>query len=123
MFAEVVGRRGDTVTLPCILRTKPRHYKVKWTKLEPEALGPENIVMMSNAQAFKPYGPLGRRASLRRAHAMDASLRLSRVALEDDGVYRCELVNGVEDESVAVTLRVQGTVAEQQAGVEPRAWV
>ncbi|XP_028985149.1 hyaluronan and proteoglycan link protein 2 [Betta splendens] len=115
VFAEVVGRRGDNVTLPCILRTRPSHYKVKWTKLEPEALGPENIIMMSNAHAFKPYGPLGPRASLRRAHTMDASLQLSRVQLEDDGVYRCELVNGIEDESVTITLRIEGVVFPYQS--------
>lgn len=108
VYAEVVGRRGDNVTLPCILRSKPSHYKVKWTKLEPERVGPENIIMISNAHAFKAYGHLGRRASLRKAHTMDASLQLSSLELEDDGMYRCELVNGIEDESVTITLRIEG---------------
>lgn len=108
VYAEVVGRRGENVTLPCILRTKPNHYKVKWTKLEPELVGPENIIMISNAHAFKPYGHLGPRASLRKAHAMDASLQLGLLELEDGGRYRCELVNGIEDESVVITLRIEG---------------
>lgn len=108
VYAEVIGRRGGNVTLPCILRTKPSHYKVKWTKLEPERAGPENIIMISNAHALKPYGHLGPRASLRNAHAMDASLQLSQLELEDGGTYRCELVNGIEDESVAVILRIEG---------------
>ncbi|XP_026172388.1 hyaluronan and proteoglycan link protein 2 isoform X2 [Mastacembelus armatus] len=115
VYAEVVGRRGDNITLPCILRTKPIHYKVKWTKLEPERVGPENIIMMSNAHAFKPYGHLGRRASLREAHAMDASLQISHLNLEDGGTYRCELVNGIEDESVAITLRIEGVVFPYQS--------
>lgn len=108
MYAEVVARRGENATLPCILRTKPSHYKVKWTKLEPEHAGQENIIMISNAHAHKPYGHLGPRASLRKAHTMDASLQLSRLELDDGGTYRCELVNGIEDESVMITLRIKG---------------
>lgn len=110
VYAEVSGRRGSDVTLPCMLKTKPNHYKVKWTKLEPELIGPENIVLISNAHASKPYGQLGPRASLRKAHSMDASLLLRRLELEDGGKYRCELVNGIEDESVVIVLRIEGLV-------------
>ncbi|KAF3692371.1 Hyaluronan and proteoglycan link protein 2 Brain link protein 1 Precursor [Channa argus] len=115
VYAEVAGRRGDNVTLPCILKTKPTHYRVKWTKLEPELLGPENIIMISNAHASKPYGHLGLRASLRNAHAMDASLQLSHLELADGGIYRCELVNGIEDESVDITLSIEGVVFPYQS--------
>ncbi|XP_034001771.1 hyaluronan and proteoglycan link protein 2 [Trematomus bernacchii] len=115
VYAEVVARRGQNATLPCILRTKPRHYKVKWTKLEPENMGRENIIMISNAQAFKPYGHLGARASLRRSHSMDASLQIRRLLLDDGGKYRCELVNGIEDESVVITLRIEGVVFPYQS--------
>ncbi|XP_071325800.1 hyaluronan and proteoglycan link protein 2 [Trachinotus anak] len=115
VYAEVIGRRGGTVTLPCMLRTKPNHYKVKWTKLELEHIGPENIIMISNAHAFKPYGHLGQRASLRKAHAMDASLLLRRLELEDSGTYRCELINGIEDESVDITLTIEGVVFPYQS--------
>ncbi|XP_060937496.1 hyaluronan and proteoglycan link protein 2 [Limanda limanda] len=115
VYAEVTGRRGGNVTLPCILRIKPSRYRVKWTKLEPGHLGPENIIMISNALAFKPYGHLGPRASLRMAHTMDASLQLSRLELDDGGAYRCELVNGIEDESVVVTLTIEGVVFPYQS--------
>ncbi|XP_049438735.1 hyaluronan and proteoglycan link protein 2 isoform X2 [Epinephelus fuscoguttatus] len=115
VYAEVVAQRGENVTLPCILRTKPSHYKVKWTKLEPEHVGQENIIMISNAHAHKPYGHLGPRASLRKAHTMDASLQLSHLELEDGGTYRCELVNGIEDESVVITLRIEGVVFPYQS--------
>uniref|UniRef100_A0A3Q0RE12 Ig-like domain-containing protein n=1 Tax=Amphilophus citrinellus TaxID=61819 RepID=A0A3Q0RE12_AMPCI len=109
--ADVTGRSGDNVTLPCILRIKPSHYKVKWTKIEPENVGPENIIMISNAHANKPYGPLGQRASLRKAHAMDASLKLSNLELEDGGMYRCELVNGIEDESLKMYLYLSPSIS------------
>uniref|UniRef100_A0A3Q3W4I3 Uncharacterized protein n=1 Tax=Mola mola TaxID=94237 RepID=A0A3Q3W4I3_MOLML len=115
VYAEVVGRRGDNVTLPCILRTKPSLYRVKWTKLEPENVRPENIIMISNAHTCKQYGHLGSRASLRKAHIMDASLQLSRLELEDSGTYRCELVDGIEDESVVISLRIEGVVFPYQS--------
>ncbi|XP_068179126.1 hyaluronan and proteoglycan link protein 2 isoform X2 [Antennarius striatus] len=115
VYAEIVGRRGGNVTLPCILRIKPSHYRVKWTKLDLEHVGPENIIIVSNAHACKRYGRLGPRASLRKAHTMDASLRLSRLELEDGGTYRCELVNGIEDESVDINLRIEGVVFPYQS--------
>ncbi|XP_061631297.1 hyaluronan and proteoglycan link protein 2 [Phyllopteryx taeniolatus] len=115
VYAEVVGRRGENATLPCVLKSKPDHYKVKWTKLEPGRVGPENIVIISNAHAFKRHGRLGPRASLRRAHNMDASLRLAALQLRDGGTYRCELIDDTEDESVAVTLRIEGVVFPYQS--------
>ncbi|XP_057691120.1 hyaluronan and proteoglycan link protein 2-like [Corythoichthys intestinalis] len=115
VYAEVVGRRGENATLPCILKFKPDHYKVKWTKLEPGRFGPENIVMISNAHAFKRHGRLGPRANLRRAHNMDASLQLGTLQLGDGGRYRCELINDIDDESVVVTLRIEGVVFPYQS--------
>ncbi|XP_013880024.1 hyaluronan and proteoglycan link protein 2 isoform X2 [Austrofundulus limnaeus] len=115
VHVEVAGRRGDNVTLPCIIRTKPRHFKIKWTKLEHGLNGQENIIIISNAKAFKAYGHLGQRASLRGAHTMDASLQLSHLELEDGGRYRCELINGIEDENVLITLRITGVIFPYQS--------
>ncbi|XP_062278049.1 hyaluronan and proteoglycan link protein 2 [Scomber scombrus] len=115
VYAEVVGRRGENVTLPCILKAKPSHYRIKWTKLEPGHAGPENIIMISTAHSSKPYGRLGPRASLRNAHSIDASLQLSLLELDDNGVYRCELVNGIEDENVVITLTIDGVVFPYQS--------
>ena len=108
VYAEVIARRGENASLPCILQTKPNHFKVKWTKLQPENPGPENIVLISNGYAFKLYGLLGPRVSLRNAHTMDASLHIHHLELQDGGRYRCELINGIEDENVIVTLRIEG---------------
>lgn len=110
VYAEVSGRRGDNVTLPCLLRNKPKHYKVKWTKLDSGPAGVENIVMILSAHGYKPYGLLGERAFPRNAHAMDVSLQLSRLELQDGGQYRCELIDGIQDENVIVTLSIEGLV-------------
>ena len=45
---------------------------------------------------------------MRRGHRLDASLVIAGVRLEDEGRYRCELINGIEDESLALTLRLEG---------------
>uniref|UniRef100_A0A8C6WEU9 Hyaluronan and proteoglycan link protein 2 n=1 Tax=Neogobius melanostomus TaxID=47308 RepID=A0A8C6WEU9_9GOBI len=115
VYAEVSGRRGDNVTLPCLLRNKPKHYKVKWTKLDSEQIGVENIVLIQSAHVYKPYGHLGERAFPRNAHAMDVSLQLSRLQLEDGGRYRCELIDGIEDENVVITLSIEGLVFPYQS--------
>uniref|UniRef100_A0A5F9DH43 Hyaluronan and proteoglycan link protein 2 n=1 Tax=Oryctolagus cuniculus TaxID=9986 RepID=A0A5F9DH43_RABIT len=45
---------------------------------------------------------------MRRGHRLDASLVIAGVRLEDEGRYRCELITGLEDESVALTLSLEG---------------
>lgn len=105
---EVIhSRRGATATLPCILGASPPSYKVRWSKVEPEELR-ETPILITNGLIARGYGPLGGRARLRRGHRLDASLVLADVRLEDEGRYRCELINGIEDESVALTLRLEG---------------
>uniref|UniRef100_H3D621 Hyaluronan and proteoglycan link protein 2 n=1 Tax=Tetraodon nigroviridis TaxID=99883 RepID=H3D621_TETNG len=115
VYAEVVAARGEDVALPCILRTKPSQYKVKWSKVEVETVEREKVIIISSGDAYKTYGHLGRRASLRRAHVLDASLQLSRLELEDGGRYRCQLIHDLHDESVLVALRIRGVVFPYQS--------
>ncbi|XP_028836894.1 hyaluronan and proteoglycan link protein 2 isoform X2 [Denticeps clupeoides] len=115
VYAEVLGRREGNATLPCVMQSKPPHYKVKWTKVQPNQQGVENIVLITNGRDQKHYGAVGPRASLRKAHSLDASLQLTGLGLEDDGTYRCELINGLDDESVTITLRIEGVVFPYQS--------
>lgn len=108
-------QRGATATLPCVLRALPRNYRVKWSKVEP-ANYRENIIIITNGLYHKNYGPLSPRVRLRHSHRYDASLTITDVALEDEGRYRCQLVNGLEDESVSLTLHLEG-----EAGLHPAA--
>lgn len=68
----------------------------------------ETLILITNGLQARGYGPLGGRARMRRGHRLDASLVIEGVRLEDEGRYRCELINGIEDESVALTLRLEG---------------
>jgi len=80
---------------------------VKWSKVEP-ANYRESIIIITNGLYHKNYGPLSPRVRLRHSHRYDASLTITDVALEDEGRYRCQLVNGLEDESVSLTLHLEG---------------
>ncbi|XP_035974189.1 hyaluronan and proteoglycan link protein 2 isoform X1 [Halichoerus grypus] len=88
-------------------------YKVRWSKVEPGELR-ETLILITNGPQARGYGPLGGRARMRRGHRLDASLVIEGVRLEDEGRYRCELINGIEDESVALTLRLEGVVFPYQ---------
>ncbi|XP_058016808.1 hyaluronan and proteoglycan link protein 2 [Ahaetulla prasina] len=109
----VQARRGASVTLPCILWVVPQNYKIRWSKVEPtEYL--EVAILISNGVHHKTYGPLGSRAHLKRSHRYDASLTISNLTLDDEGRYRCQLVNGLEDESVSLVLQLEGVVFPYQ---------
>lgn len=115
LHATVHTQRGATATLPCVLRTLPRNYRVKWSKVEP-ANYRENIIIITNGLYHKNYGPLSPRVRLRHSHHYDASLTITDVALEDEGRYRCQLVNGLEDESISLTLHLEGEAGLPLAG-------
>ncbi|XP_032849863.2 hyaluronan and proteoglycan link protein 2 isoform X2 [Tyto alba] len=106
LHPTVHTQRGATATLPCVLRALPRNYRVKWSKVEP-ANYRESIIIITNGLYHKNYGPLSPRVRLRHSHRYDASLTITDVALEDEGRYRCQLVNGLEDESVSLTLHLE----------------
>uniref|UniRef100_A0A8C5P0G6 Hyaluronan and proteoglycan link protein 2 n=1 Tax=Jaculus jaculus TaxID=51337 RepID=A0A8C5P0G6_JACJA len=108
------SRRGATVTLPCVLgASPPPSYKVRWSKVEPGHLRDTTVLITHGAYA-RGYGPLGTRGSLRRGHRLDASLVIANVRLDDEGRYRCQLIHGVDDESVALTLYLEGVVFPYQ---------
>ncbi|XP_041320856.1 hyaluronan and proteoglycan link protein 2 isoform X2 [Pyrgilauda ruficollis] len=113
LHPTVHTQRGATATLPCVLRALPRNYRVKWSKVEP-ANYRENIIIITNGLFHKNYGPLSPRVRLRHSHRYDASLTITDVALEDEGRYRCQLVNGLEDESISLTLHLEGVVFPYQ---------
>ncbi|KAM5129538.1 hyaluronan and proteoglycan link protein 2 [Mantella aurantiaca] len=110
----IQSTRGANVTLPCIMRRRPRSYKVKWSKVNP--LDPmENLILITNGKYHKNYDKLKGRARMRRSHRLDASLVITNVTLEDEGRYKCELVNGLEDQSLTLSLQLEGVVFPYQS--------
>ncbi|XP_030222414.1 hyaluronan and proteoglycan link protein 3 [Gadus morhua] len=119
--------RGSSVTLPCHFRyepelSAPRRTRIKWSWLpasdrhddsDPDTvpnLIRETEVMVAMGNRHRSYGGFRGRVRLRRSAPGDMSLVIRELQLNDTGRYRCEVIDGVEDESVTVDLEMRGVV-------------
>lgn len=57
----------------------------------------------------RSYGSFHGRVHLQAASPMDASLVITEITLEDYGKYKCEVIDGLEDGTVVVSLDLEGT--------------
>ncbi|XP_061423378.1 hyaluronan and proteoglycan link protein 3 [Lethenteron reissneri] len=126
----VLSLRGGNATLPCRFHPaesggSARAVRVKWTRL-PElgggggvgaagAVEAETDVVAAMGGLQRAFGPYQGRAGLLRADRHDASLLLADVRLADRGRYRCEVVDGLEDDKGEVELELDGVVFPYQA--------
>ncbi|XP_067289620.1 versican b [Pseudorasbora parva] len=94
--------------------TQQDYLRFKWTKLEGDE---ETIVMVAQngvikiGQAFKDRVSV---PSQPESHG-DASLTIMRLRASDAGVYRCEVMHGIEDTQDTVSLDVSGVVFHYRA--------
>ncbi|XP_071400817.1 hyaluronan and proteoglycan link protein 3 [Centroberyx affinis] len=121
---SVSASRGSSVTLPCHYRYEPelntpRRTRVKWSWLpanavdapaSPAAAAMETEVMVAMGNRHRSYGSFRGRVRLRRSAPGDMSLVINELHLNDTGRYRCEVIDGLEDESVTVDLELRGVV-------------
>ncbi|XP_053282970.1 hyaluronan and proteoglycan link protein 3 [Pleuronectes platessa] len=119
---SVSASRGSSVTLPCHYHYEPeiatpRRTRVKWSWLpsntntapsSPEALASETEVMVAMGNRHRSYGTFRGRVRLKRSAPGDMSLVINELQLNDTGRYRCEVIDGLEDESVTVELELRG---------------
>lgn len=56
----------------------------------------------------RSYGSFHGRVHLQGSSPMDASLVITEITLEDYGRYKCEVIDGLEDGTVVVTLDLEG---------------
>jgi len=123
----VSATRGSSVILPCHYRyepelSAPRRTRIKWSWLpagnrllaEADAAHAlpsvirETEVMVAMGNRHRSYGGFRGRVRLRRSTPGDMSLMIRELQLNDTGRYRCEVIDGVEDESVTVDLEMRG---------------
>lgn len=57
----------------------------------------------------RSYGSFHGRVHLQGSSPMDASLVITELTLEDYGKYKCEVIDGLEDGTVVVSLDLEGT--------------
>ncbi|KAM9529681.1 hyaluronan and proteoglycan link protein 3-like isoform 1-T2 [Salvelinus alpinus] len=115
---SVSAARGSNVTLPCHYRYEPeingpRRTRVKWSWLPTNGASTtthETDVMVAMGNRHRSYGSFQGRVRLRRAAPGDMSLVIKELHLNDTGRYRCEVIDGLEDESVTVELELRGVV-------------
>ncbi|XP_062327237.1 hyaluronan and proteoglycan link protein 3-like [Osmerus eperlanus] len=115
---SVFGARGANATLPCHYWYEPelssaRRVRVKWSWL-PAAGGLETDVLVAIGPRHRGFGDFRGRVQLMQDFPGDATLVVTELQLNDTGRYRCEVIDGLEDESVIVDLELQGVVFPYQ---------
>uniref|UniRef100_A0A3Q3XLS4 Immunoglobulin V-set domain-containing protein n=1 Tax=Mola mola TaxID=94237 RepID=A0A3Q3XLS4_MOLML len=92
--------------------TVPRRTRVKWSWLPVNTIGAaatrETEVIVATGNRHRSYGSFRGRVHLRRSAPGDLSLVINELRLNDTGRYRCEVIDGLEDQSVTVELELQG---------------
>uniref|UniRef100_A0A671X8U8 Hyaluronan and proteoglycan link protein 1 n=1 Tax=Sparus aurata TaxID=8175 RepID=A0A671X8U8_SPAAU len=110
---KVVTRRGGNVTLPCTIQRDQsmapnRKMRIKWTKLTSDYLKEVDVFVAMDYHK-RSYGTFHGRVHLQGSSPMDASLVITEITLEDYGRYKCEVIDGLEDGTVVVSLDLEGT--------------
>lgn len=104
--------RGANVTLPCRYHyepavVSPRPVRIKWWKLS-ENGAPEQDVLVAIGLRHRAFGDYRGRVHLWQEREREVSLEIRDLRLEDYGRYRCEVIDGLEDESGLVELELRG---------------
>ncbi|CAG01054.1 unnamed protein product, partial [Tetraodon nigroviridis] len=115
---SVSATRGSSITLPCHFHyepetVEPRRTRVKWSLLPanaPAEASAETEVMVAIGNRQRSSGRFRGRVRLRRSAPGDLSLVIDGLQVSDAGRYRCEVIDGLEDESVTVELKLRGVV-------------
>ncbi|XP_058679604.1 versican core protein [Ammospiza caudacuta] len=124
----VKGSLSGTSVLPCFFSTTPtisssyaaEYLRIKWSKVELDKSGKdakETTVLVAQNGNIKIGQSYKDRVSVP-SHAEesgDASLTFSKLRASDAGVYRCDVMYGVEDTQGIVSLTVEGVVFHYRA--------
>ncbi|XP_075413089.1 neurocan core protein [Tenrec ecaudatus] len=115
---------AELVALPCLFTLRPRPGmgrdapRIKWTKVRtasgqrqdvPILVAKDNVVRVAKGWQGRVSLPT---YPLRRANA---TLLLGPLRASDSGLYRCQVVRGIEDEQDLVPLEVTGVVFHYRA--------
>ncbi|XP_068430452.1 versican core protein [Clinocottus analis] len=106
---------GPLRPAPAATRSPEEELRIKWTKLQED--GREEVVLVAQGGVLKVGQAYVRRAAVpsRPLAAGDASLTVERLRASDAGLYRCEVMHGMEDTQDTVSLNVTGVVFHYRA--------
>ncbi|XP_061078377.1 hyaluronan and proteoglycan link protein 3-like [Conger conger] len=113
----VHGLRGGSVVLQCRYRyepalSAPRRTRVKW--YWQAANGPVKEVLVALGSKQHSFEDFKGRVHLQGHSPGDVSLVIRGLQLNDTGRYRCEVIDGLEDQSVTIDLGLRGVVFPYQ---------
>ncbi|XP_061873860.1 versican core protein [Colius striatus] len=124
----VKGSLSGTSVLPCFFSTTPtiassyaaEYLRIKWSKVELDKSGKdakETTVLVAQNGNIKIGQSYKDRVSVppHSEETGDASLTFSKLRASDAGVYRCDVMYGVEDTQSIVSLAVEGVVFHYRA--------
>ncbi|XP_063279769.1 versican core protein isoform X2 [Prinia subflava] len=124
----VKGSLSGTSVLPCFFSTTPtisssyaaEYLRIKWSKVELDRSGKdakETTVLVAQNGNIKIGQSYKDRVSVpsNSEETGDASLTFSKLRASDAGVYRCDVMYGVEDTQGIVSLAVEGVVFHYRA--------
>uniref|UniRef100_A0A8C2I5S9 Neurocan core protein n=1 Tax=Cyprinus carpio TaxID=7962 RepID=A0A8C2I5S9_CYPCA len=116
---------SGTALLPCVftLHPSPSHEapRIKWTKLwgqrRPDGLQKQQSILVAKDNIIKVKKAFQGRVTLPGypVNRYNASLVLTGLRSSDSGMYRCEVVVGINDEQDTVPLQVTGVVFHYRA--------
>ncbi|XP_026112445.1 hyaluronan and proteoglycan link protein 1 isoform X1 [Carassius auratus] len=114
---KVYANRGDNITLPCRLEGQSSLFgnRIKWAKVENDSS--ETNVLISMGPHKKTYGSFQDRVYLLEVEDNDGTLVITDLDLNDYGTYRCEIINGMNENIVEVDLELQGENSLSFTGV------
>uniref|UniRef100_A0A4W3HNT4 Versican core protein n=1 Tax=Callorhinchus milii TaxID=7868 RepID=A0A4W3HNT4_CALMI len=126
----VKGSLSSFVSLPChyTIAPSPSNHslqefpRIKWTKIEVDKDGKDQkettILVAQNGVIKIVAGYDGRVAVPKHPESLnDATLTICRLRASDTGLYRCEVMVGIEDEQDIVQLDVTGVVFHYRSGL------
>ncbi|GAA6109065.1 hyaluronan and proteoglycan link protein 1a [Tachysurus ichikawai] len=111
---QIFASPGENVSLPCSLNpTDGLDFdyvgtRIKWIKLE--GADDETDVLVSMGFHKITYGRFQDHVHLQEADQNDATLIITNLVPEDYGIYKCEIINGMDDTVVEMELRMGGVV-------------
>ncbi|XP_062924592.1 versican core protein-like [Mobula hypostoma] len=130
--SHVKGNLASFVSLPCqysMLATFPpsnhsfqESPRIKWTKIEEGKDGKikkETLILVAHNDVIKIAADYDGRVAVPKYPAVlsDATLTICRLRASDRGLYRCEVMIGIEDEQDTVSLDVIGVVFHYRAAL------
>uniref|UniRef100_A0A7N8Y4T0 Aggrecan b n=1 Tax=Mastacembelus armatus TaxID=205130 RepID=A0A7N8Y4T0_9TELE len=116
---------GDKVVVPCYFQDNtvnepgsptisPVSHRIKWTHVTKEKVTP--ILVASEGKVYVEVEYLDRVMMVNYPVVpTDASVEITELRSKDSGIYRCEVMHGIEDDHDSVDIQVQGIVFHYRA--------